>query len=157
MRTIKMILIVVGVEPSARNHHPHLNTPSYKKLADLNSFLFWQARNLRVFTEAPGSVRPDRYVGDVGGVYTIPLRPQRSSSSSFHLEPHQELSLSLKLCAPIFFAWNLYDSLRDLALESVRKLKKIILLCSRALGEALAAWCVRYSWSSAPRRLAVTW
>jgi hypothetical protein len=51
---------------------------------------------------------------------------------------------------------NLRDYMRDLALESVRKLKKILLLHSCALGEALAAWCVRYSWSLAPRRLAVT-
>jgi hypothetical protein len=42
-----------------------------------------------------------------------------------------------------------------LALESVRKLEKILLLYSCALGEALAAWCVRYSWSLAPRWLAV--
>jgi hypothetical protein len=50
---------------------------------------------------------------------------------------------------------DLRNFLRDLALESVRKLEKILLLCSCALGEALAAWCVRYSWSLAPRRLAV--
>jgi hypothetical protein len=46
--------------------------------------------------------------------------------------------------------------LRDLALESVRKLVKI-LLRSCALGEALATWCVHYSWSLAPRQLAVAW
>jgi hypothetical protein len=45
--------------------------------------------------------------------------------------------------------------MRDLALESVRKLEKILVLRSCALGEALAAWCVHYSWSLAPRWLEV--
>ena len=78
-----------------------------------------------------------------------------------HLLPHS-LRLELKLSLSLSQAWcsqlpcsNLCDSLRDLALESVRKLEKILLLRSYALGEALAAWCVRYSWSLAPRRLAV--
>ena len=66
-----------------------------------------------------------------------------------HLQPHSlrlELKLSLsKLNAPNSLAPDLRDSLRDLALESVRKLEKILLLHFCALDEALTAWCVRYS------------
>ena len=83
-------------------------------------------------------------MGDGGGIYTSPLRPQRSSSTSFTQTRTEALSLS-KLNAPNSLAPDLRDSLRDLALESVRKLEKILLLYSCALGEALAAWCVRYS------------
>jgi len=83
-----------------------------------------------------------------------PFTPNGHLLYSFILDEHK-LSLSLpSLVLPTPFL-NLCDSLRDFALESVRKLEKILLLYSCALGEALADWCVRYSWSLAPRRLTV--
>ena len=60
-------------------------------------------------------------------------------------------SLSQALCSQLPCS-NLCDSLKDLALQSVRKLEKILLLRCCALCEALAAWCVRFSWSLASRR-----
>jgi hypothetical protein len=71
-------------------------------------------------------------------------------------QTHNRSSLSLKARCSQVPCSNLCESLRDLALKSVRKLEKILLLYSCALGEALAALCVHYSWSLAPRRLAVT-
>ena len=152
--------MVCWVEPSAQNSIYISNNTSHKKPAELNSYLLWPTQNLRGAepprpnVKAPGSVRPDRFVGDVGGIYTIPLCPQWSSSSSFTQTRTKALSLTHDLCSQLPCS-NLCDSLRDLALESVRKLEKIVLLYSCALGEALAAWCVRYSWSLAPRQLAV--
>ena len=85
-------------------------------------------------------------MGDVGGIYTIPLRPQQSSSSLTHSLRTEALSLSLSSSVPPnSLAQDLRDSLRDLALASVRKLEKILLLRSCALGEALAAYYVCYS------------
>ena len=154
------ILMVCWVEPSAQNSIFNSNNPSHKKLAELNSYLLWPMWNLRGAkpprsnAEAPRSVWPDRFVGDVGGIYTIPLRPQRSSSSSFTQTRTEPLSLTQASCSQLPCS-NLCDSLRDLALKSVRKLKKILLPLSYAPGEALATWCVHYSWSLAPRWLAV--
>ena len=76
-------------------------------------------------------------------IFSIPLIPDE-----------QKLSLSQAWCSQLPCS-NLCDSLKDLALESVRKLENL-LLHSCALGEALATWCVRYSWSLAPRWLAVS-
>ena len=104
--------------------------------------------------EALGLIDLTVFVGDVGGIYTSPLRPQWSSSTSFTQTRTKALSLTHDLCSQLPCS-NLCDSLRDLALESARKLEKILLLYSCALGEALAAWCVRYSWSFAPRGLTV--
>ena len=73
---------------------------------------------------------------DGGGIYTSPLPPNG------HLQPHSlklELKLSLsKLSAPNSVAQDLRDSSRDLALESVRKIEKILLLRSCALGEVFS-------------------
>ena len=38
--------MVCWVEPSAQNSIYNLNNPSHKKLAELNSYLLWPARNL---------------------------------------------------------------------------------------------------------------
>jgi hypothetical protein len=155
------ILILCWVEPSAQNSICISNNPSHKKPTKPNSYLSWLARNLCTLTrnlrapnaEALRSVGPDHFVGDWGGINTSSLHPQRSSSPhSLRHEP--KLSLSQAWCSQLPCS-NLCDSLRDLALESVRKLMKILLLCSCALGEALAAWCVHYSWILAPRWLAV--
>ena len=96
------------MEPSAQNTIYISNNPSYKKAsrAEFLSALACAepprsgAKPLRPDEEAPGSDRPDRFVGDVGGIYTIPLRPQWSSSSSFTQTRTEALSLSRKLGAP---------------------------------------------------------
>jgi hypothetical protein len=144
------------VEPSAQNTIPNSNNPSHKKASCAEIF------SVLVSAEVPGLsprgsavCRTRPFSGRRGGINTSPLRPQRSSSSFFHSELDQSsLPLSLSLVLPIPCS-NPCDSLRDLVLESERQLVKITLLCSCALGEALAAWCVHYSWSLAPRRLEV--
>ena len=147
--------MVCWVELSAQNYIYISNNPSHK-MASRAEFLsaLAYAEPLRPNAEAPGSNKPDRFVGDVGGIYTIPLSPQRLSSSSSTCT-HNRGSFSLKAQCSQLPCSNICDSLRDLALESVRKLEKILLLRSCALGEALATWCVRYSWSLALRQLAV--
>ena len=76
--------MVCWVEPSAQNSIYISNNPSHKKAsrAEFLSALAC-AEPPHPDVEAPGSDRPDRFVGDMGGIYTIPLRPQWSSSTSF--------------------------------------------------------------------------
>jgi len=131
--------------------------PSHKKAAELKYFLFWPVRNLHAqMRRLLGLLDPT-----VLGVMCVGLLPYHCpptvifSIPSF-LTNRSSLSLSQAWCSKLLCS-DLCDSLRDLALESVRKLEKILLLYSYALGEALATWCVRYSWSMAPRRLAVAW
>ena len=84
--------------------------------------MFCPACNLCAQTwRLQGLVDPDCFVSDVGG--TIPLHPNG------YLLSHLLWLLPSS---------NLVDSLKDLALESVRMLEKIILLHSCAHGEALA-------------------
>ena len=64
-----------------------------------------------------------------------PFAPNGHLLYSF-IPDEQKLSLSQTWCSKLLSS-NLCDSLRDLALESVRKLE-IILLHSCALGDALA-------------------
>ena len=89
-----------------------------------------------------------------GGVFILsPLSPQQSSSfTTFQWPAAFPLS---SIDAPTSLGQNLSDSLRVFAKESMGKQEKIKLLHSWALGEALAAWCICYSWSLAPRWLKV--
>ena len=68
--------MVCWVEPSAQNSIYISNNPSHKKAsrAEFLSALVC-VEPPRSNVEAPGSVRPDHFVGDVGDIYTIPLRP----------------------------------------------------------------------------------
>ena len=154
--------MVCWVEPSAQNTIYISNNPSHKKAswAEFLSALACAepprsgAEPPRPDAEALGSVWPDHFVGDGGGIYTHPFAPNGHLLPHFHSDSNwSSLSLSQAWFSQLPCS-NLCDSLRDLALESLRKLEKI-LLHSCALGEALAAWCVRYSWSLAPRWLAV--
>ena len=80
-------------------------------------------------------------MGD-GGVFILTPSPP---TVIFFLNSFTVNRSSLSLSSSVHsnsLAQDLRDSLRDLALESVRKLKKILLLSSCALGEALVAWCV---------------
>ena len=138
------ILMVWWVEPSAQNSIYISNNPSHKRPTKLNSYLLWPVWNLRAQTRRLRGLS-NQTVLWVTWVVFIPY----PFAPNGNLLPH---SLRLKLKLSLSQAWcsklpcsNLYDSLRDLALESVRKLEKIILLYSCALGEALAAWCVHYS------------
>jgi hypothetical protein len=142
------------MEPSAQNSIYISNNPSHKKPTELNSYLSWPVRNLRAsMWRLRGLSDQTVFVGDWGGINTSSLHPQRLSSP--HSLRHElKLSLSQAWCSQLPCS-NLCDSLRDLALESMRKLVKILLLRYCALGEALSAWCVHYSWSLAPRWLAV--
>ena len=145
--------MVWWVKPSA---HYISNNCSHKKPAELNSYLLWPARSLHAQARRLRGLSEPTVLWVTWVVFIpYPFAPNG------HLLPHS-LRLELKLSLSLSQAWcsqlpcsNLCDSLRDLALESVRKLEKILLLCSCALGEALTAWCVCYSWSLAPRRLAV--
>ena len=142
------------MEPSAQNTIPNSNNPSHKNSAKLKSFLFWPAWNLYAQKQRLRGLS-DLIVLWVTWQLFIP-HPFAPNGHLLHSLIHFDRKLSLfKLSAPNSLAQDLHDSLRDLALECVRKLEKILLLCSCALGEALAAWCVRYSWSLAPRWLAV--
>ena len=142
------------MESSAQIFIRTSNIPSHKKLAELNSFLFWQAWNLHIFPEVLRSVmtRPLWVTWVVFIPYPFApnshLLPPNTQTRRTTLSPSPSFVLPTPLLKSLWF-------LRDLTLESVRKLKKILLLCSRALGEALATWCVCYSWSLAPRRLDV--
>ena len=123
------ILMVCWMEPSTQNSIYISNNPSHKRPAELNSYLLWpvrnlhaQAQNLRAQTQRlRGLCWPDCFVGGVGGIYTIPLHPQWSSSSLFTQTRTEALSVTQAWCSHLSCS-NLCDSLRDLALESVRKL-----------------------------------
>jgi hypothetical protein len=152
---------VCWVEPSSQNSIYISNNPSHKKPAELNSYLLWPVwnlrvpmRNLRVLTRRLWGLSDPTVLWVTCVVYIpYPFAPNGHLLHSF-IPNEQKLSLSQAWCSQLPWS-NLCDSLRDLALKSVRKLVKIILLCSCALGEALAAWCVHYSWSLAPKRLVV--
>jgi hypothetical protein len=145
--------MVCWVEPSAQNSIYISNNPSHKKPTELNSYLSWPARNLRAPTRRLRGLSDWPFYGWCGWyIYHTHSPPTVIFSIPSSLSNRS--SLSQAWCSQLPCS-NLCDSLRDLALESVRKLVKILLLHSCALGEALAAWCVHYSWSLAPRWLAI--
>ena len=157
------ILIVWWVEPSAQNSIYISNNTNHKKPAELNSYLLWPTQNLRALARNL-RILMQRLWGLTGPIVLwvmwmvfipYPFAPNGYLLYSFHSWRTKALSLSLSQawCSQLPCS-NLSDSLRDLALESVRKLENL-LLRSCALGEALAAWFVCFSWSLSPRRLAV--
>ena len=95
--------MVCWVEPSAQNSIYISNNPSHKKSAELNSYLLWPARNLRVLTwRLRGLSDLTVFVGDGRGIYTHPFALQWSSSTSLTQTRTEALSLpSLMLPTPL--------------------------------------------------------
>jgi hypothetical protein len=143
------------MEPSAQNIFHIPNFPSHKLPAKLNLFLFWQARRLRGWPRRfRGLQWPDHFVGDgrYKNLSTVAPNGHLLSSTSRLAKNRSSLSQLHSSQAPqLQSQWFL----EGLSCDTVRKLKKIVLLHSRALGETLAAWCVFYTWSFAPSWLEV--
>jgi len=129
------------------------NTPSYKKLDDFQS------------SSSPACTKPlhpfcSTSCGSWGRVlYSFLSLPQQYLLHSFiHFDGQLSLSLSLSsIDVPTTFCPNLGNFLRCLAPRECEKTREDQAPSFLNTWWTLATWCVRYSWSFAPRQLEVAW
>jgi hypothetical protein len=120
------ILMVCWVEPSAQKSQHNSNQPNHKKPAELNSFLFWLARNLRVLWAEP----PRTAWSIVCGSWGRYLYPLLSPHSLFQLELKLFLSPFLVLQHPLLKSWWLPEGFGLCELEKAREDPSPPFLCT---------------------------